>query len=78
MSSKDNPLGISAHRSVIIRGKYQEDMRPIDILVELSKDDYIQASQAHLEWDIVKVNGVLSRSGYGWRLSDVSGFTMVD
>jgi hypothetical protein len=74
LSSKDNPLGTSAHRSVIIRGRYQEDMRPIDILVELSKDDYIRASQAHIEWAIIEVNGVLSRSGYGWRLSDATDF----
>ena len=75
MSSKDNPLGTSAHRSVIIRGRYQEDMRPIDILVELNKDDYIRASRAHIEWAGIEVNGILSRSGYGWRLSDATDFT---
>lgn len=74
LSSKDNPLGATAHRSVIIRGRYREDMRPVDIIVELNKDDYVTASQAHIEWVIVEVNGVLSRSGYNWRLTDATDF----
>lgn len=74
LSSKDNPLGATAHRSVIIRGRYRNDMRPVDIIIELNKDDYVTASQAHIEWVIVEVNGVLSRSGYNWRLTDASNF----
>ena len=31
-------------------------------MVELDKEDYIKASQAHIEWDIVEVNGVLSKA----------------
>lgn len=76
LSSKDNPLGATAHRSVIIRGRYRQDMRPVDVIVELNKDDYVRASQAHIEWVIVEVNGVLSRSGYNWRLTDATDFKM--
>jgi hypothetical protein len=75
LTSKDNPLGASAHRSVVIRGRFNENStRRVDILVELNKEDYIKASQAHLEWDVIEVNGVLSRSGYGWRLTDATDF----
>lgn len=76
LTSKDNPLGSSAHRSVIIRGRYSDEMRPIDIIVELSKEEYVRASKAHIEWAVVHVNGILSRSGYGWRLTDASDFTL--
>ena len=76
LTSKDNPLGASAHRSVVIRGKFNDNARRVDIVVELNKEDYIKAGQAHLEWDVIEVSGVLSRSGYGWRLTDATDFTI--
>jgi len=74
LTSKDNPLGASAHRSVVIRGKFNDNTRRVDILVELNKEDYIKASHAHLEWGVIVVSGILSRSGYGWRLTDATNF----
>lgn len=74
LTSKDNPLGASAHRSVLVRGRINDNQRRVDILVELNKEDYITASHAHLEWVLIEVSGILSRSGYGWRLTDATDF----
>ncbi len=76
LSSKDNPLGPNARRSVIIRGRWRENMRPVDIIVELAKDDYIAASEAHIGWAIIEVHGILSRTGSNWRLTEAKDFTI--
>lgn len=51
-------------------------MHPVDIIVELAKDNYIAASEAHIRWAIIEVNGILSRTGSNWRLTDAKDFTI--
>ena len=77
LSLKDNPLGTSASRSVVIRGKFMEEGRLIDIVVELEKEDYVAANKAHMGWNFIEVNGIISRSGYGWRLSEATDFKVL-
>lgn len=78
LSSKENPLGTApTDRSVIIKGKFQEQKRSVDVLVELEKEDYIIANQAHIKWDTVEVSGIISRTGNAWRLSEPKGFRVI-
>ena len=77
LSAKDNPLGTNTDRFVIVRGKVNENKRHFDVSIELNAHDYVEASHAHLEWVIVQVNGLLSRSGYAWRLSDYQNFQII-
>lgn len=78
LTSSDNPLSSGTHRAIIIRGYYADLKRPIDILVELDRDDYEKANKAHIEWLTVEVNGILVRSGATWRLSKAKDFKAKD
>ncbi len=77
LTSKENPLGTTSRRLVIVRARYRPDVKPIDIFIELEKDDYIAANNAHINWGVVEVSGVISRIGNAWRLSEPSGFKVV-
>jgi hypothetical protein len=79
LSSRENPLESSTNikRSVVVRGRYRSDMKPIDVIIELGRDDYIVANDAHLSWKTVEVSGILSRSGNAWRLTEVSNLRIL-
>jgi hypothetical protein len=78
LTSKDNPLNLGTRRSVVVKGRYRPDMRPIEIIVELDKDDYVAADNAHMHWRTVQINGILSRSGYAWRLNEPTEFMVLE
>lgn len=79
LSSRENPLGTSeANRSIVISGRFLEKTKPVKILVDLEKDDYINATNAHLQWKTIEVNGVISRTGNYWRLSSPQNFIILD
>jgi len=74
LTSKDNPLGASSKRSIVVRGTFEGIARPTDILIGLDRDAYVTADKAHMNWYTVEVDGVISRIGNVWRLSDPSNF----
>lgn len=77
LTSRDDPLGASARRSVVIRGMFPDVTRSVDVIVELDRDDYVTANGAHINWNTVEVDGIIGRSGHAWRLSDPTNFRVV-
>jgi hypothetical protein len=74
LTSSDNPLSLGTRRSIVIKSIYPGTNRVIDVIVELDREDYAKATDAHIEWHTVQVNGVLSRTGTIWRLIDSTCF----
>ena len=68
LTASDNPLNSSTRRAVVLRALLPNARRENDIILELERDDYSKANIAHMNWQIVQVSGVLSRSGTGYRL----------
>jgi len=77
LTSKDDPLGASTRRSVVIRGTFPDITRPVDVVVELDRDDYVAANGAHIDWNTVEIDGIIGRSGHAWRLSDPTNFRVM-
>ncbi len=74
VSSKGDPLKFdSTPRFVIVRWENREG-KPIDVLIELNKNDYIKASQSHLEWNLISVKGSIQKVGQRWQLSEPHDF----
>ena len=65
---------MGTRRAIVIRGTIPDIQRRTDVIVDLDRDDYAKASDAHISWQTVQVSGILSRSGTGWRLSKVADF----
>ena len=78
LTSSDNPLSAGSRRAVVVRGTYTGFHRPVDIVVELTRDDYARANQAHIDWSQVHVSGVITRSGTAWRLLDAHDFRVLE
>jgi len=78
LSASDNPLGDTGARlSVIIKWTYRQGGRPIKIIVQLDRADYLTALEAHHHWSTVEVTGILQRSGNIWKLAKPHNFTVV-
>jgi len=78
LSASDNPLGgTDIRRSVIIKWTYRPNGRPIKIIVLLDKNDYVAASDAHLNWTTVEVTGILQRAGNIWKLAKPHSFKII-
>lgn len=74
LSSGGDPLSDSdISRSVAIRWTNRpEGMKPIKVVVSLTKEDYVIAHGAHLSWSTVEVTGILQNTGALWRLIEPS------
>lgn len=72
--SAEEPLRLDARRTIEIKWHFRQEGAPMRVLVDLSKDDYIEAHKAHLLGHIVEVRGVLAKAGNSWRLGDPQGF----
>jgi hypothetical protein len=78
LSSKDAPLSKKdVERFVVVRWTERPDGRPINIIVPLNKDDYIQAHKAHLDWEKIEVIGILRHVANIHKLSEPSGFKII-
>lgn len=78
LTSSDNPLNFGTRRAVVLRGLIPGFNRSTDVVVELEREDYSLANQAHINWQTIQVCGILSRSGTGWRLLDVHDFKVLN
>lgn len=74
VQSSDDPSNVNSKRAVVVRSVIHETGRAADAIVRLNRDEYRQATNAHEQWLPVSVEGVLSRSGSGWRLLDATNF----
>lgn len=74
LESSDNPSNVNSKRAVVIRAVLPETNRASDVIVRLDLDSYRKATDAHEKWVSVSVEGILSRSGSGWRLLDATNF----
>jgi hypothetical protein len=78
LSSKDAPLSMKdIERFVVIRWTDRPDGRPINIIVALNKDEYVQAHKAHINWQRIEVRGVLRHVANIHKLSEPSGFKII-
>jgi len=77
LTASDNPYKLGTRRAVVIRGVIPEIKRVADVIVELDREDYTKATEAHIGWQNVQISGVLSRSGTAWRLFDVRDFKVL-
>lgn len=77
LTASDNPYKLGTRRAVVIRGVLPEMKRVADVIVELDREDYAEANEAHIDWKNVQISGVLSRSGTAWRLIDVRDFKVL-
>ena len=77
LTASDNPYKPNTRRAVVIRGVLPEIKRLVDVIVELDREDYAKANEAHIGWQNIEVSGVLSRSGTAWRLIDVRNFRVL-
>lgn len=77
LTASDNPYKPGTRRAVVVRGIYPEIKRAIDVIVELDREDYAKANEAHIGWQNVQISGVISRSGTAWRLIDVRDFKVL-
>ncbi len=78
LTASDNPFNQQTHRAVILRGQIPDSKRATDIILDLEREDYNKAINAHKNWQIVRVSGVLSRSGSGWRLLNIKDFSVLE
>jgi hypothetical protein len=73
-TAKSDPLASDeTPRLVTIKWENREG-RAIDIGMVLKKQDYIQATEAHLAWQKVSVSGAIMKMGNGWELSSPYDF----
>jgi len=77
LTASDNPYKSGTRRAVVIRGIVPQMKRVVDVIVELDREDYAKANEAHIGWQNVEINGVLSRSGAAWRLIDIRDFKVL-
>jgi hypothetical protein len=76
--AKEAPLGnVETDRSVVIKQSNVPRGRARNVIVNLSKEDYIVANDAHMQWRTVEVTGELQRAGQEWRLSQPRDFKVV-
>jgi hypothetical protein len=74
LSADDNPLGLDTSRSIIIRWFDDMEGRTNNVHVQLEKDDYLTAIQAHRDWSLVTIKGLLRRIKRNWRIVEYSDF----
>lgn len=67
--SEDN-LG----RQVIIKWQRPNSQRAVNVVVPLSKEQYVLAHKAHLQWATIEVTGAIVKTGSAYRLVDASHF----
>jgi hypothetical protein len=78
LRAKDDPLEAGSARSVVIRWINRPmGERPVGIIVPLDREDYLVASDAHINWQTVQVIGVAQKIGSIWRLSDPQSFRVI-
>jgi len=78
LRSKDDPLEAGSARSVVINWINRErGERPVGIVVPLEREDYVKASEAHLNWQTVEVTGVAEKVGNVWRLLEPRDFRVI-
>lgn len=76
-TSYDPQSDAAIKRSIVLRGRLKDDSKPTDILVELKRDDYLSACDAHREWSTISVSGILGRAGNSWRLYDARDYKVI-
>jgi hypothetical protein len=79
LSSRDDPLGSRrTPRSIVVRWTNRPEGRPVDVIVVLdSREDYVEAHEAHLSWTPIQVSGTIERVGNVWRLSGPHDFQVL-
>ncbi len=75
LSARDAPLGASdIPRSIAVRWTNRPTGKAVKVIMALGREEYIVAHQAHLNWDVVEVTGVVQRVGSLWQLADPHDF----
>ncbi len=78
LRSQDDPLEVGSARSIVMKWINRPmGERPVGIIVPLNRDDYLSASEAHINWQTVQVTGIAQKVGNTWRLSDPRGFRIL-
>lgn len=72
-----NPGNPTSRRAVILYGQNPLSGRSASFVVELAKEDYELAIEAHKSWHRVQVSGFPLRTGALWRLSEPHDFTVI-
>lgn len=76
LSSQDDPLSNrDINRSIMIKWTTRPT-RPINVVVFLSRDDYVLAHDAHLNWKTVEVSGIIQKVGNVWQLCEYRDFRL--
>lgn len=77
VGSNDDPRRADLEgRSIILRRNTQ-DGRSQRVHIVLGRDEYLEASKAHIEWKTVEVSGYLEYKKSKWRLADPEGFRIL-
>lgn len=77
LTTNNNPQNLGTRRAIVVRGQIPTAKRVTDVIVELDLEDYLKAHDAHMKWRNVAVDGILARSGVGWRLLNPRNFRMI-
>lgn len=77
LHSSDDPKSEDAKDRSITVQWYQRQGRPRNVRITLQKDNYIKAIQAHGDWKIISVNGIMQRKGSKWQLSEPREFKIL-
>ncbi|MDE2859199.1 MAG: hypothetical protein OXN94_15245 [Chloroflexota bacterium] len=78
LSSDGDPLSDNAvERTVVVQWE-RTNRRSRKVRMNLSKNDYILADEAHMNWDTISVKGIMQKKGSIWQLSDPEAFTILN
>lgn len=77
LHSSDDPKSEEARDRSITVQWHQGRGRPRNVRITLQKDDYIKAIQAHGDWKIISVDGIMQRKGSQWQLSEPREFKIL-
>jgi hypothetical protein len=76
--AKSNPLSSEeTPRFVTVRWSNRRDGRPIDVGMYLKRQDYVLATEAHVNWRLVEVSGAIMKMGNGWELANPHDFQIL-
>lgn len=78
VGSKVAPLGDESEGRSVVVWRIVNDKRSHSIIIPLSKEDYIKAYQAHIDWSTIEVTGIVERTGSSYRLVNPSNFVVIN
>lgn len=78
LETTDNPESRSAKRAIRIRWSSRPSGYPESVDVELERDDYVRAIDAHRRWATVELEAQLEWDGRKWRLVSPRNFRVLN